>query len=242
MEVLRNKKGDGVEYTGTISGCDICSVTKSKQQAHPKKSTRKTTRPMQLVYTELMGPFTPAAKGGYRFVSKFTDDYSRMKDIFLLKNKTEAAESRHQYNMTVAAPLGLRIENLRCDKGGEYTGQEFRTLCVGAGINIEYTATNTPQENGVSERDGQTLAKITRCLMKDGDFPPFMWGELMFTATYLANRSPHSTLEGATPYSEMHNLEPDLTGLRAIGARAFVHRETYTKKLEDRAFEGKLCE
>ena len=241
MEVLRNKKGNGVEYTGTISGCDICSVTKSKQQAHPKKSTRKTTRPMQLVYTDLMGPFTPAAKGGYRFVSKFTNDYSRMKEIFLLKNKTEAAESLHQYNMTVAAPLGLRIENLRCDKGGEYTGQEFRTLCVGAGINIEYTATNTPQQNGVSERDGQTLAKITRCLMKDGDFPPFMWGELMFTASYLANRSPHSTLEGATPYSKMHNLEPDLTGLRTIGARAFVHRETYTKKLEDRAFEGKLC-
>ena len=153
MEVLRNKKGNGVEYTGTISGCDICSVTKSKQQAHPKKSTRKTTRPMQLVYTDLMGPFTPAAKGGYRFVSKFTDDYSRMKEIFLLKNNTEAAESLHQYNMTVAAPLGLRIENLRCAKGGEYTGQEFRTLCVGAGINIEYTATNTPQQNGVSERD-----------------------------------------------------------------------------------------
>ena len=241
MEVLRNKKGNGVEYTGTISGCDICSVTKSKQQAHPKKSTRKTTRPMQLVYTDLMGPFTPPAKGGCRFVSKFTDDYSRMKDIFLLKNKTEAAESLHQYNMTVAAPLGLRIENLRCDKGGEYTGQEFRALCVGAGINIEYTATNTPQQNGVSERDGQTLAKITQCLMKDGDFPPFMWGELMFTATYLANRSPHSTLEEATPYPQMHNLEPDLTGLRAIGARAFAHRETYTKKLEDRAFEGKLC-
>ena len=127
MEVLCSKKGNGVEYTGTTSGCDICSVTKSKQQAHPKKSTRKTTRSMQLVYTDLMGPFTPAAKGGYRFVSKFTDDYSRMKEIFLLKNKTEAAESLHQYNMTVAAPLGLRIENLRCDKGGEYTGQEFRT-------------------------------------------------------------------------------------------------------------------
>ncbi|CAN0443731.1 unnamed protein product [Pylaiella littoralis] len=161
MEVLRKKKGNGVEYTGTISGCDICSVTKSKQQAHPKESTRKTTRPMQLIYTDLMGPITPAAKGGHRFVSKFTDDYSRMKEIYLLKNKPEAAESLHQYNMTVAVPLGLRIENLRCDKGGEYTGQEFRTLCVGTGTNIEYTATNTSQQNGVSERDGQILAKIT---------------------------------------------------------------------------------
>ncbi|CAN0023517.1 unnamed protein product [Pylaiella littoralis] len=76
MNPRNMEKGNGVEYTGTISGCDICSVTKSKQQAHPKKSTRKTTRPMLLIYTDIMGPITPAAKGGYRFVSKFTDDYS----------------------------------------------------------------------------------------------------------------------------------------------------------------------
>ena len=39
----------------------------------------------------------------------------------------------------------------------------------------------------------------------------------------------------------MNNKGADLSGLRAIGARAFVHRETYTRKLDDRAFEGKLC-
>lgn len=90
-----------------------------------------------------------------------------MKEIFLLKDKTEAAESLHQCNMTVAASLGFRIDNLRCDKGGEYTGEKFRTLCAGAGINIENTANNTPQQNGVPERYGQTLAKIIGCLMKE---------------------------------------------------------------------------
>ena len=165
-----------------------------------------------------------------------------MKEVYLLRNKSEAAESLHQYNMTVAVPLGLRIEIVRCDKGGEYIGKEFKTLCVNAGINVEYTATNTPQQNGVSERDGQTLAQITRCLMKDGNFPPSLWGELIFTPAYLSNRSPHSALGGATPYFRMHNKEADPSGLRAIGTRAFVHRETYTRKLDDRAFEGKLCE
>ena len=58
----------------------------------------------------------------------------------------------------------------------------------------------------------------------------------------MSNKSPHSALGGATPYFRMHNKEADLSGLRAIGARAFVHRETYTRKLHDRAFEGKLCE
>ena len=120
--------------------------------------------------------------------------------------------------MTVAVPLGLRIEIVRYDKGGEYIGKEFKTLCVNAGINVEYTGTNTPQQNGASERDGQTLAQITRCLTKDGNFPPSLWGELIFTAAYLSNRSPHLALGGATPYTGVHNKEADLSGLRAIGA------------------------
>ena len=229
-----------MEYTGAVSNCGICALSKSRQQAHPKKSTRTTTRPMKPINTDLVGPFTPPAKGGYRYVSKFTD-YSRMKEVYVLRNKSQAAESLHQYNITVAVPLGLRIEIVRCDKGGEYIGKEFKTLCVNAGINVEYTATNTLQQNGVFERDGQTLAQITRCLVKDGNFPPSLWGELIFTAAYLSNRSSHSALEEATPYFRMHNKEADLSGLRAIVVGAFFHRETYSRKLDDRAFEGKLC-
>ena len=148
MELLRRKEENGMEYTGTVSDCDICALSKSRQRVNPKKSTRTATRPMKLIYTGLMGPFTPPAKEEYRYVSKFTDDYSRMKEVYLLRNKFEAAESLHQYNMTVAVPLGLRIEIVRCDKGGEYIGKEFKTPCVNAGINVEHTATNTPQQNG----------------------------------------------------------------------------------------------
>ena len=158
MELLRRNEGNGVEYTGTVSDCDICALSKSRQQARPMKSTRTTTRPMQLIYTDLMGPFMPPAKGGSRYVSTFTDNCSRMKEVYLLRNKSEAAESLHQYNMTVAVPLGLRIEIVRCDKGGEYIGKESKALSVNAGINVEYTATNTPPQNGVSERDRKTLA------------------------------------------------------------------------------------
>ena len=241
MELLRRKEGKGVEYTGTVSDSDICALSKSRQQAHPKKSTRTTTRPMQLIYTDLMRSFTPPAKGEYRYVSTFTDDHSRMKEVYLLRNKSEAAESLHQCNMTVAVPLGLRIETVRCDKSGEYIEKEFKTLCVNAGIHAEYTTTNTPHQKGVSERDGQTLAQITRCLMKDDNFPLSLWRELIFTAAYLSNRSPRSALGEATPYFRMHNKEADLSALRVIGARAFVHRETCTKKPHDRALEGKLC-
>ena len=77
--------------------------------------------------------------------------------------------------------------------------------------------------------------------MKNGNFLPSLWGEPIFTAAYLSNRSPHLALGGATPNFRMHNKEADFLGLRAIGARTFVHHDTYTRKLDDRAFEGKPC-
>ena len=245
MDILRRQKGTGVEYQDKPSPCDVCEIAKHKQTSHPKNTTRELSRPGQLVYIDNMGPIQPPARskgGSFSYVCKFTDGYSRMKEVFLLRHKTETTEALHAYNMQVAAAGGYRIEIIRCDKGGENTGEEFRTYCKDSGIKIEYAATNTPQQIGVSERDGQTLAAITRCMLRDGDFPPFMWGELMLTAAYLANRSPHSALGGDTPYSRMYNKTPDLSRLRVIGARAFVHHERYKKKLEDRAFEGKLCE
>lgn len=83
-----------------------------------------------------MGRITPAAKGGYTYVAKFTDDYTRIKDIFLHKSKAKAIDSLHLYNKNVAVPLGLRIQCLRADNDREYTSQRFLKLCVAAGISV----------------------------------------------------------------------------------------------------------
>lgn len=152
---------------------------------------------MELLYTDFMGPVTPAANGGYLYVAKFTDYYTRMKNIFLLKSKAEAVESLHLYNQTVVVPLGLCIQRPRADKGGQYIFDGFRKLCVDSGIHVEYTATVTPQHNGVPEKKRRTIATITMCLLKDGNPPASLWGEMFFTAIYLRNRSPHYTLDGA---------------------------------------------
>ncbi|CAN0380249.1 unnamed protein product, partial [Scytosiphon promiscuus] len=105
------------------------------------------------------------------------------------------------------------ITYLRCDKDTEYTSDESKTICLDSGINIEYTATHTPPQNGVSERDGQTLAKIARCLSKDGTFPSSMGDEIFFTTAYLCNRLPHSALGGHHPYFRMRDRPADISGV-----------------------------
>ncbi|CAM9664076.1 unnamed protein product, partial [Sphacelaria rigidula] len=93
---------------------------------------------------------------------------------------------------------------------------------------------------GANERLGRTLAGVVRCMLSDSGLPHFLRGELMQTATYLINRVPHSALNDETPFKALYAKEAYVGHFRTVGARAFVHVETHTKKLEPRAWEGRL--
>ena len=69
--------------------------TRTNRKRSPRKPCSR--RPMELVYTDL-GPIKRAAKGGNVYVSKFTDDVTRMNKIFLLKSKDQAVESLSLYS------------------------------------------------------------------------------------------------------------------------------------------------
>ncbi|CAB1107860.1 unnamed protein product [Ectocarpus sp. CCAP 1310/34] len=104
-----------------------------------------------------MRPVNPPAKykgGSFPYACKITDDCTKMKEVYLLHKKSDTTEAVHTYNMCVAEAGGYRIETIRCDKGSENTGSEFRDYCKNSAIKLEYAATNTPQQIGVSERDG----------------------------------------------------------------------------------------
>ena len=62
----------------------------------------------------------------------------------------------------------------------------------------------------------------------------------MQTAVYLSNRARHASLADETLYKALYGKDANLGHLRAIRARAFVHVEIHTNKLEYRAWEGRL--
>ena len=85
-----------------------------------------------------MGPFTPVAIGGYKYVSKITDEYTKWTTVYLLTNKKQALESLQLFvGLTVipfggstVLPFGGRIVRWRAGKGGEYTVEKFRQYCL----------------------------------------------------------------------------------------------------------------
>ena len=131
----------------------------------------------------------------------------------------------------LAIPLGLRVQHLRSDNGGEYTSGSFQEYCKSTGIRQQFSAPYTPQQNGVSERDGRTIMDMTRCLLNEARLPTPLWGEIASTAVFQINRLPHAAIGGDTPYHRMFGKHADLLFSRIIGTRAFVHVEGYTTKL-----------
>ena len=81
LDLLNKVDNNGVSLDGTVPDCDVCAVGKSRQHFQ---------HPFQLVFTDLMGPFTPEALRGYKCASKISDEHARWTEIYLLKSKDGA--------------------------------------------------------------------------------------------------------------------------------------------------------
>ncbi|CAN0490906.1 unnamed protein product, partial [Laminaria digitata] len=168
-----------------------------------------------LVYTDLSGPISPASGAVNSYVAKFTDPYTRLKSVCFLSKKNEAIDALMNYTQDVVFPSGHRLQRLRSDRGGENTGLEYREYCLQTGIKQEFAATNTPQQNGISEREWASLWNMTRCFLAEAGVPKFLWQEAFRMAVYLANRVPSTPLGGKTPFSMWHGgTPPSLEHLR----------------------------
>ena len=241
LELMQWRDGNGVAFDGSIDHYDVCAVEKSHQLGDPQKAKHADiTAPFQLVYGELMGPFKPVARGGHEYVNKLTDQFTQRNAVYLLCTKDQTLASLQLFVTSTVIPFGSRIVTWRADKGGKYTGGDFKAYCQETGITQQFATTNTPQQIGLSGRVGRTLCAMIRCVSVDSGLPSFLWGELMMAASYICNRIPHSALNMETPYKKLYGKDADLSHLKILGVRAFIHIKN-PKKLGHMSWQRMVC-
>ncbi|KAJ9544557.1 hypothetical protein OSB04_024264 [Centaurea solstitialis] len=121
------------------------------------KDNERATDLLAIVHTDVCGPFSHEARGGYRYFITFTDDFSRYGYVYLMRHKSESFEKFREYQNEVQNQLDRKIKFLRSDRGCEYLSQEFGNHLRECGIVSQLTPPYTPQMNGVSERRNRTL-------------------------------------------------------------------------------------
>jgi len=104
---------------------------------------------------------------------------------------------------------------------------------------MNYTVPYSPQMNGTAERLNRTLMEKARALSTESKMKKEMWGEAIFTATYLLNRSPTKILT-KTPYENWTEEKPNLKNLQLFGCITYAKILGPLKKLDDRSKKYKL--
>ena len=254
---------EGIKYASSkIPECTGCILGKGHRTPIPKKSLTQTSKVLELVHSDVLGPIEVKSVGGSRYVITFIDDYSNWTAEYTMRKKSESLDRFKQYKTyaechtnqvlqklhvhesmeknddSVATDIKLKI--LRSDNGGEYLSNEFKQFLSDHGIKHELTVSYTPQQNGVAERMNRTLLNLVRSLLYHKNIEKRFWAEAMATAVYVRNRVTSRALPAnTTPHHIWHGTTPNLSHLRVFGSQCwYVVPKQKVKKLDPRAREA----
>ncbi|KAJ2911395.1 hypothetical protein MD484_g9020, partial [Candolleomyces efflorescens] len=142
-----------------IDICEPCLAGKQHRDPFPSLTSNRASNLLARIHSDLHGPLQTQTPSGYRYWVTFIDDFSRYKEVTLLKRKSDAFDTFKEFVAKAERATEKKVKELRDDKGGEYIGKDFDTWCRTQGITRQHTVRATPQQNGVAEQFNQTLAE-----------------------------------------------------------------------------------
>lgn len=236
----QNTKGvDSVGDDTDTSPCEGCQWGKSKRAPFPI-STKRATKPLELVHTDLDGPMrTQSVVGHYKYFMSFLDDATSLGRAYYLKEKSDALQAFENFKAWAENVTGHKIIGLRSDRGGEYTSDAFQARLKHYGITHYTTMPGSPQQNGRAERWNQTIVDKAMAIMHHAGLSHGFWQLAVDTAVHIYNRQPMRRLKWRCPITAWDGTIPDISYFRVFGCKAFVHvpKERRQGKLDKKAIE-----
>jgi len=134
---------------GVCEGYVLGKYPREKFDTH--KTHRASSR-LDLIHSDLIGPFPHPSINKARYVLTFIGDFSRYTWVYLLKAKSEVFLHFEDFKALAETQSERKIKALRIDNGGEYVNTTLHNLCLESRIQLPHTVQYTLQQNGVAER------------------------------------------------------------------------------------------
>jgi len=112
---------------------------------------------------------------------------------------------------------------LRDDHGTKFENFSFIDYCNEHGVEHNFSAPRTPQQNGVVERKNRNLEDMTRTMLITSGIARNFWVEALNTTCYIINRCMIRPILNKTPYELFKGRKPNIMHLRIFGCKYFVH-------------------
>ena len=134
---------------GKLLKCGGCCLVKSRAMKTTRTTNKAATKKGERLFIDTTGPY-PKSRGGMKYWMCAVDDFTD-------KTWTHFATSKNQMMtfvrdlITMMKGLDLKVKYIRCDNAGEHQSK-LQNFCKEQGIVLEYTAPNSPKQNGRVEK------------------------------------------------------------------------------------------
>jgi hypothetical protein len=164
--------------------------------------------------------------------------YTASRKLYFLKHKSETADCFLNFVKTVFTATGRHVQLLRCDGGTEYINHFLKNQSSLLGIKIQTSASYTPKQNGIAERDHRSTVEWTKSQIHTKGVLFKLWAEAINYSVYVLNRT-ISKSETITPYQRWFGKSSDISNLRVFGSVAYfltpdvLRQKLYPKATKD---------
>ena len=115
----------------------------------------------------------------------------------------------------------------------------MESFCTRLGISQEFSASITPQQNGVVERKNMVIQEMARAMLHNKDVARNMWGEAVNTACHMVNRVYFRPSTKKTSYELWKGRKPNVKYFRIFGSTCFILKDRENVgKFDSRSDEG----
>lgn len=217
----------------------MCTLEKLTRTPFPVSHNERMTDLLEIVHSDVCGPFRTKTPNGPLYFVVFIDDFSQWSEVYTLKHKDEVCDIFKNYKILVENHTGRKIKYLQTDNEKEYCNAVFKTFLRENWIRRRLTVLHTPQQNGTAEKKMRTLVEMTRCLLRQHEIPLYLWGEALNTANYIRNRCPTEALAGKIPYVIWTGKTPSYRHFQIFGTLCFILNKNPSRgKFDSKSVEG----
>ena len=117
---------------------------------------------------------------------------------------------------------GFIISYIRSDHGREFENVEFEIFCDGHGIEHNFSAPRTPQQNGIVEWKNRIFQEMARTMFHENNLPTYFWAEAINISCYILNRVLIRPSLDKTPYELWKNKKPNISYFKVFESKCFI--------------------
>lgn len=216
--------------------CEACVLGRQHERPH-SGSLRTGEYPMDVVHTDIAGPFETAFDGTRYWVTHL-DDYSQFAQVTPLKTKDEVFEHTRNF-IDRYERLERRCRLIIQDRGGENVSHDYTGWAYDRAIELQYSDTDQHQANGKAERLNRSIEERLQPSLISSGLDPRYWSEVVVHHTTVVYNYSPCTKHQSTRWELFMGTRPNISHLRTLGSTVYVLKTPNQQQTEIDGFTGR---